>query len=193
MTYPLMPIHGQQTPIVERLRIAFPARTFTIERVPQVLSINEFRRVVRLAPFIGLAWVGMRPDPAAGRMLKGVQQWRLILVNKASGGLEARFRGDKFGLGMDAMIDVSAVLLHGMDFRGLGHTAVTAANSVIADGWSDDDIAIAQVDFTFTFAATIAATGLQTPDDFRALGVTWSVSDDEDADTAGSIINPPQD
>ncbi|WP_375588110.1 hypothetical protein ABWH89_12020 [Hoeflea alexandrii] len=149
MELSLTPIRSQEPLIIERLRLAFPEKTFALERIPQVLSVNEFKRLSKSSPFIGLAWTGMRPDLASGRMLKGVMQWRLVLIYKASSGLEARFKGDTKGIGLDAMIDVAMVLLQGVSFDGQGHTAVTLANSVIADGWSDDDIAIAQIDFTF--------------------------------------------
>lgn len=197
MDLSLTPIRSQEPLIIARLRLAFPEKTFTIKRVPQVLSIKEFTRYASASPFIGLAWTGMRPDPASGRILKGVMQWRLVLIYKTSNSLEARFKGDTKGIGLDAMIDVAMVLLQGVSFEGQGHTSVTLANSVIADGWSDDDIAIAQVDFTFSFATTPAPLGLMTVDDFKALGITWEVAqDDPEADRVAVPLTdeftPPQ-
>ena len=189
-TFPLMPIRNQEPLIIERLRIAFPTNPFTIERVPQVLSLDEFRRVVKLAPFIGLAWTGMKPDGENGRMLKGNMLWRLILINKVSNGLQARFKGDKFDIGMDAMVDVASVLLQGVNYDGQGVTNVTLVNSVIADGWTDDNVAIAQLDFTFSFATRAAAIGKMQPDDFKALGITWSL--DGSTETITDELQPPQ-
>ncbi|MBB3947218.1 hypothetical protein GGQ73_003184 [Rhizobium skierniewicense] len=174
-SFPLMPIRNQEPLIVERLRIAFPTKTFTIERVPQTMSLTEFQRIAKLTPFLGLAWTGMKADGDNGRMLKGNMLWRLILVNKVSSGHEARFKGDRRDIGMDAMVDVAAVLLQGVSFQGQGTTNVTLANSVIADGWSDDNIAISQLDFTFSFACRAAATGKMTPEDFKGLGITWAM------------------
>ncbi|WP_417436589.1 hypothetical protein [Hoeflea sp.] len=197
MDLSLTPIRSQEPLIIERLRLAFPEKTFAIQRVPQVLSIKEFTKYANASPFIGLAWTGMRPDPASGRMLKGVMQWRLVLIYKTSNTLEARFKGDTKGIGLDAMLDVAMVLLQGVSFEGQGHTAVTLANSVIADGWSDDDIAIAQIDFTFSFATTPAPLDLMSVDDFTALGITWEVAqDDPDADRVAvpltDELTPPQ-
>lgn len=189
-TFPLMPIRNQEPLIVERLRIAFPEKIFRIERVPQVLSMKQFTRISNLTPYIGLAWTGMKPDPDNGRMLKGNMLWRLILVNAVSSGLEARLKGDRYDIGMDAMVDVASVLLQGVNFSGQGVTNVTLANSVIADGWSDDNIAIAQIDFTFNFATRAAATGKMQPDDFKALGVTWSINGS--TETVSDEIRPPQ-
>ncbi|KQY45351.1 hypothetical protein ASD46_09540 [Rhizobium sp. Root491] len=189
-TFPLMPIRNQEPLIIERLRIAFPEKIFTIERVPQVLSIKQFTRIANQTPYIGLAWTGMKPDADNGRMLKGNMLWRLILVSAVSSGLEARLKGDKYDIGMDAMVDVASVLLQGVNFDGQGVTSVTLANSVIADGWSDDNVAIAQVDFTFSFACRAAATGKMQLDDFKALGITWSVNGSPD--TVSDELQPPQ-
>lgn len=172
------PIRNMEPAIIDRLRLAFPAKTFTIERVPQTMTIKEFERISRLSPFIGLAWTGMRPDTASGRILKGKMLWRLIIVYMASSTLEARFKGDTRGLGLDAMIDVSVALLQGAEIPSVGFASVTLANSIIADGWSDDNIVIAQVDFDVTFSSPIGNLELKTLEDFLALGITWAIPDD---------------
>ncbi|MHC2481340.1 hypothetical protein [Rhizobium leguminosarum] len=177
------PIRNMEPAIIDRLRLAFPAKTFTIERVPQTMTIKEFERISRLSPFIGIAWTGMRPDAASGRILKGKMLWRLVIVYKASSTLEARFKGDTRGLGLDAMIDVSVALLQGAEIPGIGFASVTLANSIIADGWSDDNIVIAQVDFDVTFSSPIGNLELKTLEDFLALGITWAIPDDAAAAT----------
>lgn len=175
------PIRRQEPLITDRLRLAFPKARFTLQRVPHVLSIAEFKSVVKLAPFIGLAFVGMRPDGDNARLLKGALQWRLILIDKASNGLEARFKGDRQSIGLDAMVDVAMVLLQGVTFAKEGFVTVTSASSVVADGFADDDIAVAQVDFTFSFTSPVAALELLTPEAFETLGITWSASEDASA------------
>jgi len=169
------PIRAMEPLITERLRLAFPEKVFAIERIPQVLTIKEFERLSRLSPFIGLAWTGFKPDGANNRITKGVMLWRLVLVFKASSGLETRFKGDQRGLGLDAMIDVAIVLMNGWTLPGIGTSHVTLANSVIADGHSDDAMVIAQVDFEIRFASTIAIYKIFTPEDFVSIGATWAV------------------
>ncbi len=178
--------------IMERLRLAFPEKDFSIERVPQVLTIKEFERLAKLSPFIGLAWTGFKTDSASGRALVGRMQWRLILIFKASSGLQTRFKGDARGIGLDAMVDVSVALMHGWTLPNVGSSEVTLVNSVIADGWAEDNIAIAQVDFSILCTAPISKLELLTLDDFRSIGATWVVSDDEDADTITDETDIPQ-
>ncbi|MCM0751941.1 hypothetical protein DEA98_13660 [Brucella pseudogrignonensis] len=189
--FPLMPILNQEPLITERLRMAFPPRTFTIERVPQVLTLTEFERISRASPFIGLARTGMKPASNNGRLMRGEMLWRLILVNKVSSGLEARFKGDAHEIGLDAMIDVSTVIMHGVSFDDQGVTTVTSSNSIIADGYTEDDMAIAQVDFSFSFACPVANTGLLTPDDFKSLGITW-ITNGTDEPPISETITPEE-
>ncbi len=177
------PIARMESALVERLRIAFPEKTVGIERVPQTMTLTEFKRLARLSPLIGLAWTGMRNDGDAGRSVKGRMLWRLILIFKASNGHETRFKGDSKGLGLDAMIDVSIALLHGWTISDVGSVAVTIANSVIADGFLEDDVVIAQVDFEIRFTSPIADYGLLTLDDFRELAVTWDIGPGADTIT----------
>ncbi|MGZ2500429.1 hypothetical protein EHI47_14340 [Rhizobium leguminosarum] len=181
------PIRKMEPPIVERLRLAFPAKDFSIERIPQTLTIKEFERLVKQAPFIGLAWTGMKPDPASGRILKGVMLWRLVLVFKASNGLETRFKGDRRGIGLDAMFDVAVALLQAAEIPGVGIATVTSANSVIADGWTDDNVVIAQIDFNVAFQISPAAFQLVTVDDLQRIGVSWAFGEDPDTTVATDL------
>ncbi|SIQ23913.1 hypothetical protein SAMN05880590_102740 [Rhizobium sp. RU35A] len=182
-------IRRMEPHLVARLRLAFPERDFTIERVPQVMTIKEFERLARQSPFIGLAWIGFRADAASGRMLTGRMLWRLILIFKASSGFQTRFKGDARGLGLDAMADVAIALIHGWTLPEIGQAAVTLANSVIADGWSDEAVVIAQVDFEVQCAAHPGRLNLVTADDFSALGVTWDLQPDPDAVPLTDTIN----
>ncbi|MEO0374252.1 MAG: hypothetical protein AAF329_06385 [Cyanobacteria bacterium P01_A01_bin.17] len=165
--------------IIDRLRLAFPKKYFGIERVPSTFNLTEFKRVVRLSPFIGVAWVGFKKDPASGRILKGSHQWRLVLVLRASNGLEARFKGDHSDVGMDAMFDVASALFHGFTMDGIGAVSVTDGQSVYAQGYEDDDTTIAHINFEIDYSTQVGALNLKNAADFDALNITWSMTDPE--------------
>ncbi|KEC73909.1 hypothetical protein RLPCCGM1_c2028 [Rhizobium leguminosarum bv. phaseoli CCGM1] len=186
------PIRRMEPAIVERLRLAFPAKDFTIERIPQTLTIKEFERLVKQAPFIGLAWTGMKPDAASGRALKGQMLWRLVLVFRASNGLETRFKGDKRGIGLDAMHDVAVALLQAAEIPGVGVATVTSANSLIADGWTDDNVVISQIDFSVAFVSSPANFALATLDDFERIGASWAFAEDPESTVATDETELPQ-
>lgn len=181
------PIRVMEPAIVERLRLAFPVKDFQIERVPPVLTMKEFERVTRLTPFIGLAWMGIRPDTASGRVLQAAMRWRLVMIVKASNSLETRFKGDTKDIGLDAMVDVAAALLQGHTFPGIGASALTGAEGVYAEGWADEAIVLANVDFEIRYAFSPAALKLVTPGDFRELGVSWLANDDANVETTQTI------
>lgn len=195
MDISMMPIRAMEPHIVARLRLGFPSSAFAIERVPQILTLIEFERVVRRSPFIGLAWTGFRPDGQTnGRITKGDMLWRLILVLKASNSLETRFKGDKRDIGLDAMLDLAIVLLNGAVFEDIGTCQVISAASVIADGWTKDDLVIAQVDFSVKFSATIARIGVLTADDFERMGISWTFEPaDEEAPSVTNLIELTED
>ena len=174
------PIRVMEAAIIERLRLAFPAQKFQIQRVPAVLTVKEFERVVRLRPFIGLAWMGLQPDRDHGRLLSGAANWRLVLVVKASNGLDIRFKGDRNDIGLDAMIDVSSVLLSGCTLSNIGTCTVTRAEAVYADGWADDATVLAQVDFDVRFTSPLSAFQIKTLDDLKSFGINWITNGDEE-------------
>lgn len=175
-----LPIKVMEPAIIERLRIVFPAQFFTIERVPQTLTLKEFDRVIRQTPFIGLAWTGYRPDSDNGRSLLGYMQWRLFLVYRASNTLETRFKGDALGIGLDPMTDLAMTIMQGVTFNDIGHSTVTGANAIHADGHSDTGTVLSQVDFQIRFSQSAAGLKLGTPDDFAKLAVTWLNADSTD-------------
>ncbi|QRF51643.1 hypothetical protein D4A92_09450 [Rhizobium rosettiformans] len=191
-SFDLATIRRQEPLIIDRLRQAFPAQTFGIERVPQSLSLTEFKRVVKQAPMLGLAWAGMQPQKDSGRQLKGVMQWRLILICRVSSGLEARFKGDRKDIGLDAMTDVALALIHGVTMKPVGVMEVTQAQSLVAEGYADDDIALAQIDFNFSFVTSPADYAISSPESFEQLGITWSVSGSDGPGAINDTIEPPQ-
>ncbi|MFQ0815780.1 hypothetical protein AVM02_07660 [Brucella anthropi] len=185
------PIRVMEAAIIARLRLAFPEKKFQIGRVPAVLTVKEFERILRLKPFIGLAWMGLQPDRDNGRLLSGAANWRLVLVVKASNSLDARFKGDKFDIGLDAMIDVSSVLLSGCTLPEIGTSTVTRAEAVYADGWADDATVLAQVDFDVRFTSPLSAFQIKSADDLKSLGITWITNDAEEP-VITETINPEE-
>lgn len=170
------PIRNMYPELVERLRLAFPAETFTICRVPQQLSADAFADLVRDAPVIGIGWRGIRPDANSGRVLKGSGLWRLLLIYKSSGANELRFSGDQFGWGIDDMADVAAVIMHGWTLDGIGACSVTDVQAVVADGYAKDDIELAQIDFEVSFTVPSALLSVKDPADLSALGLAWTAN-----------------
>ena len=176
------PIRTVEPLITARLRLAFPEKDFSLERIPSVLTVKEFEQVLRQPPFLGLAFLGIRTDPNSGRQVQAAQRWRLVLVVQASRGLRSRFSGDVHEIGLDAMTDVAVVLLQGAVFDGVGATRVTGVEAVYAEGWSDDATVVNQIDFEVAYSASPRALKLVSAADFAALGITWLNDSSPDPD-----------
>lgn len=176
------PIRTIEPKVTERLRLAFPEETFSLERIPSVLTVKEFERVLRQPPFLGLAFMGIKPDPASGRQLQAAMRWRLLLVVKASRDLRTRFSGDAHEIGLDAMTDVAIALVQGHVIESIGATRVTSVEAVYAEGWGDDATVVNQVDFEVAYSWSAAPLKIKTPDDLRSLGVTWLNAGSPDPD-----------
>lgn len=181
MDISLMPIRSMEPKILDRLRKVFPAQKFQMDRVPSVLTINEFERLTRQSPFIGLAFTGMRPDANSGRHLLAKFQWRLVIILKATGNPDRRFKGDSRDIGLDALVDVATAILHGHTVPDIGRCAVTGTEAVYAEGWGDMATVLAHVNFEVS--STLNATDLQleTPDDFKGINATWMLEGENNA------------
>lgn len=167
------PLRTVEPLITERLRLAFPAQTFSLDRIPAVMTVKEFERVLRQPPFLGLAFLGLKTDPNSGRSLQAAMRWRLVLVVKASRDFRTRFSGDAHEIGLDAMTDVAVVLLQGAVFDGVGDVSVTGVEAVYAEGWGDDATVVNQIDFEVAFSSRLAPFKLKTAADFDRFGITW--------------------
>lgn len=174
--------------IVERLRLGFPEQHFGIERVPSTLTLSEFQRLTRVAPFIGLSWTGLQPDAGNARILRADMMWRLTLIVRNSQSAEGRFKGDQFDIGLDAMLDVATVLLQGAVFEDIGQCNVTSARPVYAEGHEDDAVALAHVDFTISFSAPLSGLQLKPGADLTALNVAWLTTDSDDPTAAPTVL-----
>ena len=167
------PIRTIEPLVTARLRLAFPEKAFSLERIPSVLTVKEFERVLRQPPFLGLAFLGITADKNSGRIVQAAMRWRLILVVKASRDIRTRFSGDAHEIGLDAMTDVAIALLQGAVFQDVGASRVTSAESVYAEGWGDDATVVNQVNFEVAYSSSPAPFRLVSVDDLLAIGATW--------------------
>ncbi|RFC63607.1 hypothetical protein DYI37_11415 [Fulvimarina endophytica] len=182
------PIRTIEPLLIERLRLVFTKQKFSLDRVPSVLTIKEFERIVRQTPFIGLAFLSVAPSRNSGRQMQAVMRWRLFLVVTATRDLRTRFSGDAQDVGLDPMTDAAAAALQGWSIDRIGDVAVTGIEAVYADGWADDATVVNQVDFEVSYSASSSMLRLADPGDFKRLAVSWPTAGAPDL-TRSEIIN----
>ena len=172
-----MPIRSMAPAIEKRLRKVFPAKRFVIERTQPTMTVDDFNRYTRQAPFIGLAFCGQETDPNAGEFLQANWNWKLVIICKASGGFDRKVKGDAFDIGLDDIMDVACVILHGFTFPDIGLCTVGRSAVIYNEGSDKNAEILAHVDFTIRTTATVGALELETPEDFAGIGANWMLSE----------------
>lgn len=142
------PITAIDEAVEARLRTAFLANRWSFQRVPDPMTLDEFKRLMRATPWLGLGWTDLAASPQ-GRQVQGQLSFSLTICVK-NVGHEARFHGDRQGPGLYVATMVAAALLHGMTIRDVGTIQVTRAASAFAEGFGDASIAIARLTFQVT-------------------------------------------
>lgn len=169
------PLFTADRAIRARLTEVFPPTRFVHATLNTAVTREEWTRVVRRTPFIGLTWLGAAPDSTSGRLLRMRATWRLLLV-VGNGDPAMRLTGDRFSPGLYAMVQVAAAALHGMpiggdDLRGAGTLEVTEAVALASEGWADEAEAIAGI--TLASAFTLLGTPGSLDDLLRMRG-SWA-------------------
>lgn len=172
-----MPIRSMAPKIEERLRKVFPEKRFVLERTQPTMSLEDFKRYTRQAPFVGLAFCGLQTDPDAGEFLTATWNWKLVIVCKASGGFDRKVKGDAFDIGLDDIMDVACVILHGFTFEDIGLCTVGRSEVIYNDGSDKNAQILAHVDFAIRTTATVGALDLETPENFAGIGANWMLSE----------------
>lgn len=145
------PFTGIVTGIETRLRTAFPANRWDFWVVPDPLSLDEFKGLVRRTPCLALGWRQLNPAEKAGRHFEGALGMRLTIVVKNTNG-RARFLGDTAGPGLFPAMSGVIALLHGHSIADLGTLFVSACAQAYAEGYADADCAIATLDLSMQVA-----------------------------------------
>lgn len=180
----LDPISAAFAAIQARLRTYFLPTKWDFAIVPDPMSLEEFKRLIRKTPLLALGWRQLNPSKAVGRRFQGDLGLRLTIVvkNPLEGG--QRFLGDARGPGLFPAMASAIALLNGFTDPALGTVFVTAAAQAYADGYADHDIAIATLDLgavvaigDVTGAAADAPDFLQFISDFEP----WPSGQDPDA------------
>jgi len=178
MDMSLNPIRSMEPLLLKRLRLVFPVKTFQMERVAPVMDAAEFERLTRQTPYIGLAFNGFRNDAQAGRFVQGLWNWKLIIVCKAVGSFNRRVKGDKFDVGLDDIMDVASVILHGVSLDEIGLVSVTSSDVVYSQGWGNQAIVLAHLDFNVRTNMASGDLKLETPQDFKGINAIWLSGDE---------------
>ena len=176
------PLAAMGDALTARLQLVFPPAKFSHEVVPAKLDAREWKTLTRRTPFVGLGWNDI--DNAAGaRLFDGVARWTVFLVTKNPSNARSRYWGDALAPGLFSMVHGAVAGLNGFSMPGLGSASVMRSSNLYAEGWDDNDMAMAAVDVTVTLSFGLAdifslPDGL---DDFMTEATTWAFDTGSDA------------
>lgn len=168
------PIHAAIAGIEARLLAAFPANRFQHELLPAPLNMRLMAELAsRRTPFVGLAFLGLKPGPDTARLYSPKLRFGVYLVaqNPAS---RARLIGDRQGPGLAQMVHAVICCLHGWTIAGerdagVGSIAVAEVDNTDGSEWSKDNTACAAL--TLEVPATFTTSD---PDILQTIAATWT-------------------
>jgi hypothetical protein len=164
----LDPFSATVTAIEQRLRLGFAANRWQFAIVPDPLSLDEFKSLVRSTPFLALGWRQLNPEKDVGRRFSGPMGLRLTIVVK-NPIAKARFLGDARGPGLFPSIAGALALLNGFTIPGVGTLFASACAQAYAEGYADADCAIATIDLTMQVALGDVLGSIAASDDFLSM------------------------
>jgi hypothetical protein len=164
----LDPFSAAIVAVEERLRLGFATDRWDFSVVPDPLSSDEFKSLVRRTPLLALGWRQLNPEQNNGRRFLGPLGLRLTIVVK-NPQIRARFLGDARGPGLFPSIAGALALLNGFTVPDLGTFFVTACAQAYAEGYTDMDCAIATIDLTMAVALGDVLGQLAASDEFLSM------------------------
>ncbi len=169
------------TALQAQLQVAFPPSYFEFSFMPPRLTAQEWERLVRRTPFIGLGWNDIDATNNGGSLFKGESHWTVfaVVTNQASVG--GRYYGDQQGVGLFQVLQAAIAVLNGFTIKNVGTCLVKKVSNAYAEGWNKENIAMAAIDVAVNLTLSPAATLVgpeMTPGTFKQLGIDWMFSPD---------------
>lgn len=155
--------------IEARLRTYFLPTHWDFHFVPDPMSLEEFRTIVRRTPLLALAWRQFMPGQNVGRRFQGEMSLRLTIAVKHPLERGQRFLGDARAPGLFQAIGGAVALLNGFSSAGLGTFSVTGIGQAFAEGYGEMNIAIGTIDIGCTVAIGDVTGALASAEDFLRL------------------------
>ncbi len=159
----------------QRLRLVFPERRFVHAWMPPRVGKEDWKRLLRRPPFVGLGWADADPIKQSPRLFTGESGWTVFLVTKNQAGPEQLYRGDAQGPGLFDMVHAAIAILHGHSIPGVGTVSVVKAGNAFAENWDGDDTAMAAIDLRVGLTLALADAVSGVPETvLSTIGIDWS-------------------
>lgn len=179
------PIHAAVAGIEARLKAAFPVVRFQHELLPAPMTrVLMAELASRRTPFVGLAFLGLKPVPPLARLYSAKLNFGIYLVVQNPKSRE-RMLGDRQGPGLAQMVHAAVCTLHGFTIAGerdagVGSIEVGDVDNTDGSEWAKENTACAAL--TLNVPATFTTSD---PDILQTIAATWTF--DGPVDVASDI------
>ena len=176
------PLHFTALALKERLQMVFPATLFDWHWLDGKISKGQWGALTRRCPSICLGWAGVTPSGTNGEAFEGRSHWFLAVVTRNQGGPQYRLLGDSKGPGVLQMVRAATLALNGFvidppdtPWAASGAVEISDISALTSEDWTDEALAAAGISFSVPYQEALPP-GLDTPNHFDALAVSWSFS-----------------
>lgn len=166
-----------------RLEPYFDPDNWHYSEQSDTMGPREFGALLNKTPHLAFAWAGWRSDGKGSLRHQGALALRLwIIVRNPK--LPARFRGDRLGPGLYPAVLRAVQALQGAKLAGLGSARVTNVAPAFAQGFVDQDNAVALIEFEIVTHLGDLVGAVGEAADFIGLDVDWELARAEGVVTA---------
>ena len=172
------PLQATGIALQERLRLVFPPRRFVHEWMPPRATKEDWKRLLKRMPFVGLGWSDADPIKQVGGQFVGRSNWTVFLVTRNDAGARGLYMGDAQGAGLFDMVHATIGILHGYTIPGVGSVQVVKAGNAFAENWDGDGTGMAAIDLSVGLNLNVADAVSGVPETVLAtLGISWTFGD----------------
>jgi hypothetical protein len=191
------PIHAAAAGIEARLQSAFPPVRFQHELLPAPMTAALMNQLAsRRTPFVGLAFLGLKPAPNTSRIFNAKLRFGVYLVAQHPNS-RGRMLGDRQGPGLAQMVHAAVCCLHGWTLAAggsggsaagldgaVGSIEVGDVDNTDGSEWAKDNTACAALTLDVLAGFTTSS-----PDILQSILATWTFDPDvnQPAPPAGDV------
>jgi hypothetical protein len=189
------PLHFTARALQARLQQVFPPRQFDWHWLDGKIGKQQWGVLTRRPPAVCLGWAGVTPGAEMGEVFEAHSHWFLALVTKNAGGPGPRMLGDKLAPGILSLARAATLALNGFvidppdtPWAASGAVRITDVAALTSDDWVDEALAAAGVSLSVPYQEMLPP-GLDTPNHFDALAITWAF-DPPNGQFTQTIVGP---
>lgn len=174
------PLHFTARALQQRLQFVFPPQRFDWHWLDGKIGKTQWAALTRRCPTIALGFAGITPSRDNATAFMGHSHWFLALATKNPDSPKARMLGDRFAPGILSLTRAATIAVNGFvinppdtPWAASGAVEITDIAALTSEDWVDEALAAVGISLSVPYEEMLPP-GLDTPNHFDALQVTWN-------------------